>query len=63
LGKLSSSSNAPGSSGAAVSSIQIVLRDGNWELEGHELHIKGFEQSVPGLQSRLLGGVKAEQVG
>lgn len=56
---------AQGSSGApggGISNVQIVLRDGDWMLEGHEQEMESLGKSVPGLQTRLSGGVKAEQV-
>jgi DNA polymerase III delta prime subunit len=41
---------------------QMVLTvEGQWKLEGHEADVKSMAESVPILQARLSGGVKAEQ--
>lgn len=42
---------------------RMVMRDGSWQLEGHEEDMLGLAEATPVLQARLLGGVKAEQVG
>ena len=53
-----SSSRSGGGSGP-----RMVMRDGSWQLEGHEEDMAGLAEATPTLQARLLGGVKAEQVG
>lgn len=62
-GSGSGASRASGARGpSTVRAPELVLRKGQWVLEGAEEDVAALEMKVPKMQARLLAAVKAEQV-